>query len=252
MYATRTRKVKTDRRDARALTEANVLGAYRPAHRLSDGQRHVRAQLAVRDTLVRTRTRCIALTRALLRQHGYAVPTGGAARPPGACGPPGTWAAALGGGAITGADAHGQRPTERTARPRSFPPVTRPQAVSTADGAQHRLRYGVVSWQPWTTRGGFGGRTRWKRTSWNASPWVMEHGGEPAAGRITKTGNTRMRWLLIQAALSIMRLRDPRAAGLRAWALRIAARGGRHGGGGRVGPPPGRHSLGDAAGRSRP
>jgi class 3 adenylate cyclase len=28
MYATRTRRVKTDRRDARALTEANVLGAY--------------------------------------------------------------------------------------------------------------------------------------------------------------------------------------------------------------------------------
>ena len=46
-------------------------------------------------------------------------------------------------------------------------------------------------------------------------------------GRITKTGNTRMRWLLIQAALSIMRLRDPRAAGLRAWALRIAAGRGR-------------------------
>ena len=29
MYATRTRKVKTDRRDARALAEACVLGAYR-------------------------------------------------------------------------------------------------------------------------------------------------------------------------------------------------------------------------------
>jgi len=36
MYATRTRKVKTDRRDARALAEACLLGAYRPAHRLSD------------------------------------------------------------------------------------------------------------------------------------------------------------------------------------------------------------------------
>ena len=35
MYATRTRKVKTDRRDARALAEAGLLGAYRPAHRLS-------------------------------------------------------------------------------------------------------------------------------------------------------------------------------------------------------------------------
>jgi len=33
MYATRTRKVKTDRRDARALAEACRLGAYRPAHR---------------------------------------------------------------------------------------------------------------------------------------------------------------------------------------------------------------------------
>src|SRR5512145_2102799 len=78
MYATRTRRVKSDRRDARALTEANVLGAYRPAHRLSDGQRHVRAQLAVRDALVRTRTRGIAVRRALLRQHGYVVPSGGA------------------------------------------------------------------------------------------------------------------------------------------------------------------------------
>src|SRR5215831_18554388 len=39
MYATRQRKVKTDRRGARALAEACVLGAYRPAHRLSDAQR---------------------------------------------------------------------------------------------------------------------------------------------------------------------------------------------------------------------
>jgi transposase len=36
MYATRTRKVKTDRRDARALADACVLGAYRRAHRRSD------------------------------------------------------------------------------------------------------------------------------------------------------------------------------------------------------------------------
>ena len=31
MYATRSRKIKTDRRDARALAEACLLGAYRPA-----------------------------------------------------------------------------------------------------------------------------------------------------------------------------------------------------------------------------
>jgi len=33
MHATRTRKVKTDRRDARALLDACQLGAYRPADR---------------------------------------------------------------------------------------------------------------------------------------------------------------------------------------------------------------------------
>jgi transposase len=78
MYATRTRKVKTDRRDARALAEAGVLGAYRRAHRLSDPQRHVRGRLLVRDALVRTRTQYISLIRALLRQQGYRVPSGSA------------------------------------------------------------------------------------------------------------------------------------------------------------------------------
>jgi transposase len=35
MYAQRSRRVKTDKRDARALAEACVLGAFRPAHRTS-------------------------------------------------------------------------------------------------------------------------------------------------------------------------------------------------------------------------
>ena len=42
MYATRTRKIKTDRRDARALAAANLLGAYRRAHRLSDAASRAR------------------------------------------------------------------------------------------------------------------------------------------------------------------------------------------------------------------
>jgi transposase len=67
MYTTRTRKVKTDRRDARALVEACVLGAYRRAHRLSDIQRHVRGRLLVRDAVVQTRTPYILVIRALLR-----------------------------------------------------------------------------------------------------------------------------------------------------------------------------------------
>src|SRR6266540_4587317 len=54
MYATRTRRIKTDRRDAQALMEACRLGAYRLAHRTSEAQRQVRALLVVRDNLVRT------------------------------------------------------------------------------------------------------------------------------------------------------------------------------------------------------
>ncbi|HEX8943324.1 MAG TPA: IS110 family transposase [Gemmatimonadaceae bacterium] len=75
MYATRSRRVKTDRRDARTLAEALRLGAYRPAHRVSATRRHVRAELAVREALVRTRTRYIAIAKAFVRRDGLRVPS---------------------------------------------------------------------------------------------------------------------------------------------------------------------------------
>jgi transposase len=71
MHAHRRRRVKTDRRDAEALAHACRLGAYHPAHRTSERQRHVRAVLTVREALVRSRTRWISVVRALLRHHGY-------------------------------------------------------------------------------------------------------------------------------------------------------------------------------------
>jgi transposase len=79
MYATRSRRVKTDRRDARTLADACRLGAYRATHRTSAAQRTVRAQLAVREALVRTRTRYISVLRAVLRRDGVRVSGGGAA-----------------------------------------------------------------------------------------------------------------------------------------------------------------------------
>ncbi len=45
MYATRSRRVKTDKRDARTLAEACRLGAYRRAHRISDERRLLRSQV---------------------------------------------------------------------------------------------------------------------------------------------------------------------------------------------------------------
>lgn len=71
--------MKTDKRDARTLAVALRLGAYRPAHRVSAARRHVRAELAVREALVRTRTRWIALAKALVRRDGLRVPSSTAA-----------------------------------------------------------------------------------------------------------------------------------------------------------------------------
>lgn len=51
MYATRSKKIKTNRRNAFALCEACRLGAYWQVHRAADARRHLRAQLAVRETL---------------------------------------------------------------------------------------------------------------------------------------------------------------------------------------------------------
>src|SRR3954462_15826831 len=70
MYATRSRRVKTDRRDARTLCEACRLGSYRPAHRTSESQRQIRRLLIVRETLVRTRAKYITMIKTLVRAEG--------------------------------------------------------------------------------------------------------------------------------------------------------------------------------------
>lgn len=78
MYATRSKRVKTDKRDARTLCDALQLGAYRAIHRASEAQRHLRAQLVVRDALVRTRTRYVAILKTFVRREGLRIPSGDA------------------------------------------------------------------------------------------------------------------------------------------------------------------------------
>jgi len=229
MYATRTRKVKTDRRHARALADACVLGAYRRAHRLSDAQRHVRGRLLVRDALVRTRTRYISLIRALLRQHSYRVTSGSAeafARRVRALALPGPlWSLiapllavlrhlnrqlAYSDETIERVAAHDARVQRLRTVPR-VGPVTAAAFVATIDDAQrfhhaHQLEayLGLV-------------------------PRESSSGATQRRGPITKAGSGRLRSLLIQAAVSILRRRPPEAEALRTWALSIAARRGKHG-----------------------
>jgi transposase len=227
MYATRTRKVKTDRRDARALAEACRLGAYRPAHRLSDAQRHVRARLTVRDTLVRTRTRYISLSRALLRQHGWPVPSGSAEGFPRrvmALPLPGRLRSEV--APLLAVMRHLQQQLaysderiaavtqtdERVRRLQSVPnigPVTAAAFVAALDdAARFRRAHEVEAYL-------------------GLVPRELSSGETQRRGRITKAGSSRVRWLLVQAAVSMLRLHDARTADLRDWATRIAGRRGK-------------------------
>ena len=52
-------------------------------------------------------------------------------------------------------------------------------------------------------------------------------GKQRRVGRITKAGNARTRWLLVEAAWRILRSRGAETAALRAWTLAIATRRGK-------------------------
>jgi transposase len=59
-------------------------------------------------------------------------------------------------------------------------------------------------------------------------PREKSSGEKQSKGRITKSGNTRTRWLLVEAAWSLLvRAKSVKAKPLQAWAQQIAARRGR-------------------------
>ena len=227
MYANRSRRTKTDKRDARTLMEACETNAYRPAYRLSEPRRHVRAELAVRDALVRTRTRYIALAKALVRRDGLRVPTSASAWVPtriteldlspaltSELAPLFAVYAALN-EQIAAADrriatvAASDPIVARLATAPGVGPVTASAFVATIDDitrfrSAHQLEayLGVV-------------------------PSERSSGEKRQLGRITKAGNGRMRWLLVEAAWRILRSTSPATAALRAWTLTIAQRRGK-------------------------
>jgi transposase len=229
MYATRSRWVKTDKRDARTLAEACRLGAYRPAHRLSDAQRHVRAELAVRDALVRTRPRHVAVLKALVRRGGlrlgagspehtarkFAVldATGAVSDALRAEVAPLLAVLALLNAQIAAADerlAALARADARVSRLMTAPRVGPATAFAATldDAARFRDGHQVMSYL-------------------GLVPSERSSGERQRRGRITKAGSPRVRWLLVEAAWGILRSRDADAAPLRAWAERVALRRGK-------------------------
>ena len=227
MYAQRSRRVKTDKRDALALAEACRLGAYRPAHRTSEEQRHVRALLTVRDKQVRTRAGLVTLAQAILSREGLRVPTGSSGcfcervgrlglsqpleseiAPLLALLVPLNEQVGLLDEQLSELGGQDER-VKRLMTMRGIGPVTAMAFVATLDeverfsGAHQVEAYlGLVP------------------REWSSSEVHKR-------GHITKAGNSRLRWLLVEAAWRLAtHKKRPETQALREWAERIARRRG--------------------------
>jgi len=227
MYATRSRRVKTDRRDARTLAEACQLAAYRRVHRLSPARRHVQVELTVRDALIRTRTRYVAVVKARVRREGLRVPGGD----------PEHTVAKLMALPLSVAVAAELAPLVALLEPLNAQIAAadgRLAALAAADAVVQRLMtaptIGPVTAVAYVATLDDVGRFATARrvaAYLGLAPTERSSGEQQRRGPISKTGNPRVRCLLVEAGWRILRSTQPAAAPLRAWAERIAARRGR-------------------------
>jgi transposase len=227
MYATRDKKIKTDKRDARALCEACRLGAYRSAHRTSERQRKIRAQLLIRSTLVRTCSKYISLIGSLARREGCRIATGGSsnfiARVEAANLPEHVTTAIaplfeslrMLNRQIAEADALLEKivkedeVVQRLYTAPGVGPVTATTFAATIDDAT-RFR-----------------AAKQVRSYLGLVPREYSSGERQHRGRISKAGGSRARTLLVEAAWALLRWRTAKNEARYDWAMRIAARRGR-------------------------
>lgn len=227
MYGHRHKGYKTDRRDASALASACQQGLYRPAHRVSEARRVVRAELVTRDALVRTRTRYISVMRARLRSEGWRVRSGDAS----------TFVVRVGELALEPALLDQLRPllrimealnreilaADRTLEQRAkAEPVVRRLKSTPQVGPITALAFVAALDDVRRFR-----NAHQVESYLGLVPRERSSGEHQVRGRITKTGDKRTRWLLVETAWRVMRSRSPELAALQAWAAKIGTRRGK-------------------------
>lgn len=228
MYGSRSRNVKTDKRDVAALALACRRGIYRAAHRASAAARTLRQTLRVRRQLVQMRSGLINLLRAVLRQEGMRLPTGSAERvlqrldrlpvPAG----------------VTAVLAPIRELLEQltTTLTRADETV---EARATQDPTAQRLMTapGVGPVLALTFQAVMDDPARFGGAAARASAFVGLVPREDSSaerqhkGHITKCGPGDLRALLVQSSWVIWRGRSAAGAALRTWAHTLAARRGR-------------------------
>jgi transposase len=228
MYGSRSRKVKTDRRDVAALAEACRTGVYRRAHRASVVAREARQRLRVRSHCVRQRTATINLLRALLRGDGLRLSRGSAERilvrldqlplPPALA----TVIAPLR-DVIRQLTATIAAADTALATHAAQDPIAQHLMTAPGVGPIVALTFHAVL----DTPARFGGDAGRASAFLGLVPSEDSSAERRHRGSITKVGPGELRALLVQASWGIWRGRSPAGAALRTWAQALAARRGR-------------------------
>jgi transposase len=228
MYGSRSRKVKTDKRDVAALAEANRTGVYRRAHRVSASALRLRQTLRVRRHLVQLRSGTISLLRSILRREGLRLASGSAD----------TILARVDRLVLPGPLVTVIAPLRTVLTQVQAQLVEREEAVeavATADATTQRLMTapGVGPIVALTFQAvlddpaRFGGDARRASAFLGLVPSEDTSAERQHKGHITKAGPSDLRALLVQASWSIWRGRSAEGSALRTWAHALAARRGR-------------------------
>lgn len=227
MYAHRSRRIKTDRRDAHTLAEACRRGTYRPAHRTSEPQRAVRSLLTVREVLVRARVRAIVVVRSLYRQQGWGIRTGLAE----------SFTRRIAEVAVAPALAGTVAPLiemidQLTTRIRGMDRQLEQQArdnpvverLRTVPGVGPVTALGFVAALDEVGRFDSAHRVE---SYLGLVPRERSSGEKQRRGRISKAGSSRVRWLLVEAAWRIQHYRRDDLRSLQLWTQGIRLRRGK-------------------------
>jgi transposase len=227
MYSTMSRKIKTDKRDARALCDACERGNYHHAHRSSDAQRQVRAELIARETLVATRTKYISVMRSMLRREGLRVPGCGAGyihlRVEEISLPAHLRVAIEPLLAILRAlDEQISLADEKLSAVAKEEPLIKRMCLMPGIGPVTSITYVAI----------LGVASRFSsakqvRAYLGLVPKEDSSGEKQQRGRITKAGNSRVRSLLVEVGWSIFYSKKPEVQALKEWARKIAQRRGK-------------------------
>jgi len=224
-HAMASQKKKTDRRDARALAELCRSGWYEPVHRKSAAARNMRSYLTARKQLVESSAAIAASIRGILRAHGIRLGGVGSDEPKFA---PSVKAAVapldqqVRDGILELLRAFELLHAQQRAMYRRLQKETLLEGPAKLIRTMHGVGAATAAAFVATVDDPHRFADGEKLASYlGLVPSIYQSGGTEYRGRITKTGDKLLRWLLVESANIVLK-RSKKESRLREWGLRLA------------------------------